>query len=67
MLNGLNKVINLYKARGLQVDAVHGDNDFECLSEELRPISLNIAADDEHVSMVERSIRTIKDRARSQI
>ena len=67
MLDGLNKVINLYKSRGLQVETIHGDNEFECLREELRPITLNIAAADEHVSMIERSIRTIKERTRSQI
>ena len=67
MLNGLNKVINLYKSRGLEVKIIHGDNEFECLREELRPIALNIAAADEHVSMIERSIRTIKECTRSQI
>ena len=56
MLNGLNKVINFYEARGLQVESVHADNEFECLREDLRPITLNIAGADKHVSMVERSI-----------
>ena len=46
---------------------IHGDNEFECVREEIRPILLNISAADEHVSMVERSIRTIKERTRSQI
>ena len=35
--------------------------------EDLRPISLNIVVADQHISMIERSIRTIKDRTRSQI
>ena len=67
ILTGLQKVINLYQSRGLIVEQVHGDNEFECVKEDIRPILMNISAADEHVSMVERSIRTIKDRTRSQI
>ena len=67
MPSGLNKVINLYKSRGLEVDTIHCDNDFECLREELRSITLNIAAAEEHVGMIERSIRTVKEGTRSQI
>ena len=64
---GIQKVIKLYESRGLVVDQVHGDNEFECIREDLRPTLLNISAADEHVSMVERSIRTIKDRTRSVV
>ena len=67
MLRGINKVINLYQARGLEVETIHADNEYECLREELRPVTLNITAADQHVSMIERSIRTVKDRTRSQI
>ena len=67
MLSGLNKVINLYQSRGLEVETIHADNEFKCVREELRPIILDVTAADQHVSMIERSIRTIKDRTRSQI
>ena len=67
ILRGLQKVVNLYHSRGLTVEQVHGNNEFECVSEDIRPILMKISAADEHVSMVERSIRTIKDRTRSQI
>ena len=67
ILSGLMKVIKLYQARGLTVEQVHGDNEFECIREDIRPVLLNVSAADEHVSMIERSIRTIKDRTRSQV
>ena len=67
ILNGINKVIKLYQSRGLIVEQIHGDNEFECIREDIRPVLLNISAADEHVSMIERSIRTIKDRTRSQV
>ena len=31
MLNGITKVIKINQARGLEVEQVHGDNDFECI------------------------------------
>ena len=66
-LAGINKVINLYQSRGLIVEQINGDNEFECIREDIRPILLNITAADEHVSPVERSIRSIKDRTRCQV
>ena len=67
ILAGINKVINLYQSRGLIVEQVNGDNEFECIREDIRPILLNITAADKHVSPVERSIRSIKDRTRCQV
>ena len=52
MLSGLNKVINLYKSRGLEVETINADNEFECLREDLRPIILNVTAADQHVSII---------------
>jgi len=46
---------------------IHGDNEFQCIKEDMRPINMNITAPDGHVGEVERSIRTIKDRARSTV
>ena len=67
ILKGVQKVVRLYEARGLTVEQVHGDNEFECIREDIRPINLNITAADEHVSTIERSIKTIKERARCQV
>ena len=46
----------------IQIDA---DMEFRCLENDLLPVKLNIAAADEHVSDVERSIRTIKEGTRT--
>ena len=67
IISGINKVITLYQPCGLTVQQINGDNEFECIREDVRPILLNITAADEHVSPVKRSIRSIKDRTRYQI
>ena len=53
ILKGVIKVIKLYQARGLTVEQIHCDNEFECIRNEIRPVLLNISAADEHVSMIE--------------
>jgi hypothetical protein len=65
IMQRLRVVIKLYQARGLTVRDVHGDHEFSCIREALRPIGLNIAPADSHVGEVERSIRTVKERLRS--
>ena len=67
ILAGINKVVILYQSRGLLVQQINGDNEFECIREEVRPIMLNISAVDKHVSPVERLIQAIKDRTRCQV
>ena len=64
ILKGIQKVINLYQSRGLVIEQISRDNEFECIHDKIRPVKLNIAAADEQVSVVERSIRTIKERTR---
>ena len=61
----LTTVIALYTSRGLHICDVHGDNEFACVRENIRPIAMNIAPADSHVGDIERSIRTIKERLRS--
>ena len=66
-MKGVNKMINLYyQARDLVVEQVIGENEFDCIKEDIRPNLLNIIAADTHVSTVERSIRAIKERRRCQ-
>ena len=60
--NGINK---MYSGRGFVLDRILADNKFECIRDEVSPISLNIAAAGEHVSDVERSVRTVKNQVRS--
>jgi hypothetical protein len=59
----LQSVLDLYKSRGLVVDAIFGDYEFELL----RPWHphLNTTSADEHVPDIERHIRTIKESTRS--
>ena len=39
-----SKVVNIYKARGLQVAQINADNEFEYIQEDMRPITMNIVA-----------------------
>jgi len=63
----VNKIISKYEARGLTVVQINGDNEFECIREDIRPITLNIVAAEEHVGSIERGIRTNKDDTRAHI
>ena len=67
ILKELSTVISVYQARGLVVQDIHADNEFECIRHDVRPVALNIVPSDSHVGEVERSIRTIKDRLRSAV
>jgi len=63
----VKKTINKYKARGLTVVQINADNEFECIREDIRPITLNVVAAEEHVGSIERAIRTNKDDTRAHI
>jgi hypothetical protein len=65
ILKELKAVIHVYTSRGFVVRDIHGDNEFACIREEVRPVQLNIVPADSHVGEIERSIRTIKERLRS--
>jgi len=67
MLNEMNLALALYKSRGFQVVNIHSNMEFECVQHDFLPITLNITPRDAHVGEVERSIRTIKERVRSDI
>ena len=64
MINGIKRVVNLYKCRGITIDNIHADNKFACCKGALGSIKLNIAGAGMHVGEVERSIQTIKERVR---
>ena len=59
----LQSVLNLYTSRGLIVDEIFGDYEFEVLRT-WHP-NLNTTSANEHVPNIERHIRTIKDSTRS--
>ena len=65
----LKLVIKRYLTRGFTVTDVFGDNEFgsEQYINLFLPATLHICSKGEHVLIIERSIRTVKERARSAI
>ena len=63
-MRGLQKVVDVYLARGLSISSICADNEFEKVREGMRPIPLDIVAREEHVPHIERAIRTLKERVR---
>ena len=60
----ITRVIHVYAKGGFFVRVVLMDMEFECLTDKLPFVSVNTSAAWEHVAEIERSIRTIKERAR---
>jgi hypothetical protein len=62
----LMAVIQTYEIRGFSVVRIEGDNEFDSndVRQAIAPRHLVISGRNEHVGPVERSIRTIKERAR---
>jgi len=67
ILKELNRLIVIYKNRGLPINSIHGDNEFACIRDDIGSIHLDIAAPNTHVPEIERSNRTIKERARTLV
>ena len=67
ILKGINQIINVYKARNIEIKQIHVDNEFECIREDVRPSIFNTVAAEEHVGIIERAIRTNKDDTRCHI
>ena len=63
----LKSVIAKYITRGITITDVFADNEFnnEAYQQLVLPAALHICAKGEHVPIIERSIRTVKERARS--
>ena len=61
---GLHKVLDIYKARNLQIVSCCADNEFAKIREDIRPIPLEIVAREEQVPRIQRAIRTLKERTR---
>ena len=55
----------MYHARGFNVTIVRGDGEFRCLQNNILPITLDTVSADDHVDVVERSIRTVKGDCRT--
>ena len=63
----LKNVIMRYLSRVITITDVFADNEFnqDVYREMLLPATLHICAKGEHVPIIERSVRTVKERARS--
>jgi hypothetical protein len=57
----------MYKSRGFNISDLHADMEFECIQNDVLPSRLNVTAANDHVGEVERSIWTMKERARTTI
>jgi len=66
IINALDEVLHKYSARGINVTAIHGDNEFNIkeLKNHFAPTLIHICGKEEHVGPIERAIRTIKERTR---
>ena len=66
IINGLDTVQQIYHSRGFKLTIVHADGEFniDTVRTVLLPAQLTIYAKNEHVSIVERSIITFKERCR---
>jgi hypothetical protein len=60
-------VINLYETRGFTISRIEADHEFNCITNDMLPVAMNIADANDHVHEVKRSIRTIKERTRCTV
>jgi hypothetical protein len=63
IIQGLNKVLQLYKDRDVTVETIHGDGEFRKVQGQVNA-TIECCAANEHVDRVERRIRMIKERTR---
>jgi len=64
MERGIDKVTKRFTQRGFKIAAYNGDNEFEKVREHVSPTPLNIVARNEHVGIIKRSVRTVKEQVR---
>ena len=65
----LESIINKYHSRSFKLTDFHGDSEFDKqkLKDFLEPGILHTYAREEHVGIIERSVRSIKERCRSTV
>ena len=67
MLECAEQICNQYLQRGFELRAIHADNEFECIRDEVSPVRLDVVTANGHVPEIERSIRTMKEDARTVV
>ena len=66
IINKLEAILNKYIPRGFEITSIHGDNGFNVkdIKDFLLPIIVHIYGKGEHMGIIERPIRVIKERSR---
>ena len=67
VLERLLKVVNMHKRRGFEVRCLDADMKFECVENDIDGATVDIVAIDDHENVIERSIRTVKERIRHMV
>ena len=67
IINTLETIRQKYEAKGLNITAIHGDNKFNMnvFKTSALPAILHVYRKNEHIGVIEKSIRTVKERART--
>jgi len=67
IIDTLNEIRQLYSSRGFRVENLHGDNEFnrEEIKRSQLPALFHIYGKYEHVGLIERSNRAVKNKARA--
>ena len=60
----LKVFLNQFALRGIKVNCIYGDNEFEKVKGLMGPTPVETCGRDEHVPDIERDIRTVKERSR---
>ena len=63
IINGIEKVLTVFRTRGFQVNLINADNEFKKLEHKVS-VHVEICAAGQHIPRIERGIRFLKDRTR---
>jgi hypothetical protein len=66
IIETLNEIKQIYHSRGFIIENMHGDNEFNKndIKKSQLPALFHVYGKDEHVGLIERSNRTVKNKAR---
>ena len=67
LLDAIRRVFNIYSSRSFKIVHLSGDGEFEKIRKDIQPVILTVSAPDDHVGVIERSIRTLKNDIRSHV
>ena len=67
IIDTLNEIRQIYTTRGFRIENIHADNEFnkKDIKNSQLPALFHIYGKDEHVGLIERSNRTVKNKTRT--